>query len=245
MIVYKEILVVLLLAHTLADFYFQTEAMAKKKEKDFLYVIIHSVVYGLVCSFYIKLIFPNFDDLCLWVLVVSHFAIDVLKYYISSKNFIKKYGKYIFFVDQVIHLTILAFVSYLEIQSGKICDYNTMIINILNIIEIPIQTLNTLLLQLLLIHKPINIFIVKMMESYKPDEKKEEGTMKVGRLIGTIERVIILFFLLIQQYSSIGLVLTAKSIARYNKISENQEFAEYYLLGTLLSTICVIIVSLL
>ena len=50
MIVYKEILVVLLLAHTLADFYFQTEAMAKKKEKDFLYVIIHSVVYGLVCS---------------------------------------------------------------------------------------------------------------------------------------------------------------------------------------------------
>ena len=69
--------------------------------------------------------------------------------------------------------------------------------------------------------------------------------MKVGRLIGTIERVIILFFLLIQQYSSIGLVLTAKSIARYNKISENQEFAEYYLLGTLLSTICVIIVSLL
>ena len=48
----------------------------------------------------------------------------------------------------------------------------------------------------------------------------------------------------IKQYSSVGLVLTAKSIARYNKIAEDQKFAEYYLLGTLLSTICVLVVSL-
>ena len=53
-----------------------------------------------------------------------------------------------------------------------------------------------------------------------------------------------LFFLLIKQYSSVGLVLTAKSIARYNKISEDKEFAEYYLLGTLLSTICVLMISI-
>lgn len=63
-------------------------------------------------------------------------------------------------------------------------------------------------------------------------------------MIGTFERIIILFFLSIQQYSSIGLVLTTKSIARYNKISEDQMFAEYYLLGTLLSTICVLLISI-
>lgn len=34
--------------------------------------------------------------------------------------------------------------------------------------------------------------------------------------------------------------MTAKSIARYDRISKDQEFAEYYLLGTLLSTICAI-----
>lgn len=50
-----------------------------------------------------------------------------------------------------------------------------------------------------------------------------------------------LFFLMIKQYSSVDLMLTAKSTARYNKISKNQEFAEYYLLGTLLITICVVI----
>lgn len=45
-------------------------------------------------------------------------------------------------------------------------------------------------------------------------------------------------------YSAVGLVLTAKSIARYDRISKEQEFAEYYLLGTLLSTIYAITVSL-
>ena len=45
------------------------------------------------------------------------------------------------------------------------------------------------------------------------------------------------------QYSAIGLVLTAKSIARYDKIAKEPDFAEYYLLGTLLSTVAVILIS--
>ena len=82
------------------------------------------------------------------------------------------------------------------------------------------------------------------MNDYKPEDKKKDDTIKAGRMIGTVERIIMLFFLSIKQYSSVGLVLTAKSIARYNKIAEDQKFAEYYLLGTLLSTICVLVVSL-
>jgi hypothetical protein len=38
-----------------------------------------------------------------------------------------------------------------------------------------------------------------------------------------------------------GVVLTAKSIARYDRISKDQGFAEYYLLGTLMSTACVVL----
>ncbi|MFR1756207.1 MAG: hypothetical protein ACLSWA_04980 [Thomasclavelia spiroformis] len=107
---------------------------------------------------------------------------------------------------------------------------------------IPIESLLLLALKLLLIYKPINIFIALIMNDYKPEYK--DDTIKAGRMIGTVERIIMLFFLSIKQYSSVGLVLTAKSIARYNKIAENQKFAEYYLLGTLLSTICVLVVSL-
>ena len=43
------------------------------------------------------------------------------------------------------------------------------------------------------------------------------------------------------QYAAMGLVLTAKSIARYDKITKDEKFAEYYLLGTLISTACVVV----
>lgn len=63
-------------------------------------------------------------------------------------------------------------------------------------------------------------------------------------MIGTLERIIMVIFISIGQYSAVGLVLTAKSIARYDRISKDQAFAEYYLLGTLLSTICAVIAAL-
>lgn len=241
---YKELLIFLLLVHILGDFYFQTESMAIKKEEKFKYVVLHSIIYGLVTIFSIKFVCLSFDNIYLWILVISHFVIDSIKYYLKKYNGVKKQEKYVFFIDQMIHFIIMMLVCYVTIKSGKICVYNPIILDVLNIMGIYIQTIIVLFLQILLIHKPVNIFIVNIMKSYKPTEKNAEDTIKAGRIIGTIERIIMLFFLSIQQYSSVGLVLTAKSIARYNKISENQEFAEYYLLGTLLSTICVLIISL-
>ena len=134
------------------------------------------------------------------------------------------------------------FISYYALKSGEVYKYNAFINDVLVIVAIPIESLLLLALKLLLIHKPINIFIALIMNDYKPEDK--DDTIKAGRMIGTVERIIMLFFLSIKQYSSVGLVLTAKSIARYNKIAEDQKFAEYYLLGTLLSTICVLVVSL-
>lgn len=49
-----------------------------------------------------------------------------------------------------------------------------------------------------------------------------------------------MIFIAMNQYAALGLVLTAKSIARYDKIAKDEKFAEYYLLGTLLSTACVV-----
>ncbi|NLC26475.1 MAG: hypothetical protein GX777_07650 [Fastidiosipila sp.] len=73
----------------------------------------------------------------------------------------------------------------------------------------------------------------------------EEGYPGAGSLIGILERLIILIMLSQNQYAAIGFVLTAKSIARYSKLAENKIFAEYYLLGTLLSITAVILTYLL
>lgn len=244
---YKEILMILLFAHILSDFYFQTESMAKKKERYFKYIIIHSIVYGLITLIAVKLICINFENKYLWIIVISHFIIDAIKFSLKKNKVIKKYQKYIFIIDQVIHIAILMIVSYFMIKSDNSYRYNLMIQDILNIMGISIESIIIFLVQLLLVHKPANIFIVNIMQTYKPIDKENdnsESIKKAGRVIGTLERIIMLFFLLIKQYSSVGLVLTAKSIARYNKISENKEFAEYYLLGTLLSTICVLVISI-
>ena len=48
-------------------------------------------------------------------------------------------------------------------------------------------------------------------------------------------------FLILGQYAAIALVFTAKSIARYDMISKNQGFAEYYLIGSLFSMISVLV----
>ena len=241
---YTEIFTFLLLVHILGDFYFQSESMAIKKEKDIKWVVYHSIVYGIVTLLFIKMMSINFDNKYIFILVVSHFIIDAIKFFIIKRHIIKKYENYIFSIDQLLHIIILVFVSYLLIKSNKVYRYNLLILDILNIMGLSISVILSIILKILLIHKPVNIFIVSIMKSYKPVNKKEKNTIRAGRMIGTFERIIMLFFLSIQQYSSIGLVLTAKSIARYNKISEDQIFAEYYLLGTLLSTICVLLISI-
>lgn len=243
---YREMLVIFMMAHILSDFYFQSESMARKKDKCFKYLVIHSIVYGLVTLIIVKLISTNFENIYLWIIIFSHFLVDALKYILKKNQLIRKHQKNIFIIDQVIHIAILMIVSYFMIKSGKSYKYNVMILDIFNIIGISIQSAIILVVQMLLVHKPANILIVHIIQSYKPIDKENsntENTKKAGRMIGTIERIIMLFFLLIKQYSSVGLVLTAKSIARYNKISEDKEFAEYYLLGTLLSTICVLMIS--
>ena len=66
------------------------------------------------------------------------------------------------------------------------------------------------------------------------DDEKHKGAV-----IGILERIIIAVLLFAGQYAAIGLVLTAKSVARYEKLKD-KEFAETYLLGTLLSTLLVV-----
>ena len=104
------------------------------------------------------------------------------------------------------------------------------------------------ILAILIIHEPANILIQSILKELKDEDTVDSGTkgiapsdMKAGRKIGSIERLIMLLFIAMNQYTAMGMVLTAKSIARYDQITREQTFAEYYLIGTLLSTASVVI----
>lgn len=56
-----------------------------------------------------------------------------------------------------------------------------------------------------------------------------------GRIIGNVERLIVTTLVCLGQYGAIGFVLAAKSLARFPQLSESRDFAEYYLIGTLVS----------
>ena len=68
------------------------------------------------------------------------------------------------------------------------------------------------------------------------DEDRTAGAVDVarGRAIGVLERALTLTFVLLGQYGAAGLVVAAKSLARF-KALEDREFAEYFLVGTLAS----------
>jgi hypothetical protein len=66
----------------------------------------------------------------------------------------------------------------------------------------------------------------------KPGETAEQ-VENAGMYIGWLERFLVVTAILVQSPSMVGLILTGKSIARFPELKER--FAEYFLIGTLLS----------
>ena len=113
------------------------------------------------------------------------------------------------------------------------------------------------LLMFLLLGKPANMIIREMngkeniMHPVQASQipvldaiRQEPEYRNAGSLIGTLERLLIAIMILLGQYAAIGLIFTAKSITRYDRISKDPSFAEYYLVGTLMSTLIAIVTVL-
>lgn len=232
----------------MGDFYFQTERMAGRKAGLLSWVFIHGLWYWAAV---LTVMLPVFS----WetiafgtIAALSHLAIDLVKYfYISGqkKRMTPAKDQLIFMTDQLLHIGCLIVTSYFFTVKAGGLNACKGVTEFFSVVGVSGGSALSWAAVLLIIHKPANIAIAKMLTIYRPQNKISDARYdkNAGRFIGTIERIIILIFISIQQYSAIGLVLTAKSIARYDKIAKEPEFAEYYLLGTLLSTAAVIITS--
>lgn len=247
---FRDYFILLLLAHTISDFYIQTEKMAEKKDESIKWVFIHCLCYWFTLMV-VSIPVMSWDVFTFGTIVaISHLIIDVMKYLYILK--LKKKAKMtmlkernVFLMDQLLHfICLIAFAYLFVLKVGKLnlCD---SVSEFFAIVGIPVISFAAWITTLLIIHKPANITISKLLMLYRPKDKEDNKkySNNAGRFIGTIERIIILIFISIGQYAAIGLVLTAKSIARYDRISKEKDFAEYYLLGTLISTAMAIIVS--
>jgi hypothetical protein len=75
-------------------------------------------------------------------------------------------------------------------------------------------------------------------------ESGGEVELRRGKMIGIAERLLIFYFVLTHNLAAIGFVLAAKGFTRFREL-DDRDFAEYVLIGTLLSASGAIAVGLL
>lgn len=240
----KDVWLLLFIGHVLGDFYLQSSSLATLKETSAKKLGLHCFFY-LVAMIGVTLPIFNWSLLSIViVLSVLHTVIDGLKFLLTKHVSIKKdKNATVFLADQGLHILVLLLAaSYIKIYPIE-TNYITGVKFLINTFNVDMEHFLSWILILLLLVRPCSIIIKKVLNRYRPrnEEECEEGVPNAGALIGVLERLFILLMLSVNQFTAIGFVLTAKSIARYNKISENPQFAEYYLLGTLMSTLLIII----
>lgn len=240
----RIVTLLLLIGHFLGDFYFQTNSLAKEKESSVQKLLLHCLIYWLVM---VAVLLPVFNWSLFWLAATVsflHLLIDGGKHFLTKRQSLnekKEAGVYL--VDQACHIFVLLTAYVYLVFSNISIRYLAWIDTLILGLGIDMNAALSWVLILLILIQPASITIRKVLNHYRPDSEEaiDDGIPNAGALIGIFERFIILLMLSVNQLTAIGFVLTAKSVARYNKISENPQFAEYYLLGTLLSSLLIIL----
>jgi hypothetical protein len=92
----------ILFAHMLGDYFFQTEYIARNKGSDNYILLVHSVLY----TFAVYIIFGNHISYLFYILMIlSHFIID----YIKARDITPKLigDKRALILDQLLHYLII------------------------------------------------------------------------------------------------------------------------------------------
>lgn len=122
-----------------------------------------------------------------------------------------------------------------------------LIVNDLDFMGFYINQLLRWILFIVIILKPVNINFKIFFDKYAPQNSNNDINSRkssvdgAGAMIGNLERLLIAILMFYGQYGAIGLVFTAKSVTRFDKITKDANFAEYYLIGSLYSMLCVLV----
>ncbi|HRO42169.1 MAG TPA: DUF3307 domain-containing protein [Flavipsychrobacter sp.] len=208
--------------HVIGDFILQPgKWVQSRNEKHFRspYLYFHALIHVLIA-----LIFTA--SIGWWLAVViglGHLTLDGLKSYLKRNDLIA------FIVDQLLHLLIIFLGVAIISQTDLVYEFSKLLEN-----EIYWWRSFGFLLVVALYPKLIS-FATKQWRKDIPPER--EKLYKAGRWIGIIERVLVLSFVLIQQFGAVGFLLAAKSVFRFGDLKEGRDkgHTEYVLIGTLLS----------
>lgn len=231
------------IAHLLADFIFQPHSWSIQKSNNIL--TRHHIYHCLVVFLFSYLLSFDYG---FWkfalILTGIHFTTDILKSFLELKPQPNGKSSNNFFIDQLIHIATLFAISILY---HYYCGINF-------IVEIPVNV-TIIVAGFILCAKPTNVFIKNIFISFSIEtppnteqsknlestQNNEKSLPNAGKLIGIMERFLVLSLILVGQYSAVGLIIAAKSILRFRSPQQN----EYILVGTLLSFGIAVMISIL
>lgn len=223
-------------AHLIGDFILQNKKMVLEKMRLKLtskYLYLHSIIHGVL----IYIISMNWRS---WLppllITATHLIIDIWKLY-QKNNLI------FFFIDQLLHIICII---------GIWAIYRTSIPITLAFQHIQQSTSFWLLLMGYgIIIWPLSMMLGLATQKWRVQIQaqsalNENSLAEAGRWIGIFERVMVFTFIMTNHFEGIGLLITAKSILRFNDIKgpAQRKETEYVLIGTLMSFCISIIIGL-
>ncbi|WP_243471478.1 DUF3307 domain-containing protein [Winogradskyella sp. MH6] len=227
------IILKLILAHILGDFFLQPQKWVKEKEKKKLkskWLYVHVAIH-------IALMFLLVWDFSYWVLILligtSHFIIDALKLLLQKK----KTKRFYFFADQILHLAaifLLTTAMYYEDIAPSLSISTSALFLIICLVFLTQPT--SIIMKI--------IFTKWNISKYTEDN---ESLKDAGKYIGILERLLVFIFVIVGHWEAVGFLITAKSVFRFGDLTSTKErkLTEYILIGTLISFGIAIVVSLL
>lgn len=228
------VLVWLLLAHFLTDFYLQPKSWVIDREQAHFksrgllkHTAMHALTSGLALGICIAMsqLSLSANVLLAWLAIwLSHYLVDVVKSYArpSAASLL---------LDQLAHIVMLTLIwgwltglwPFVMAWSLGFLLQRDMLI---------------MVLAYLLAARPVSFFTAAVLHRQAAAlVGTSEGLIEAGRMIGYVERWLIVSFVLTGQFIGIGFLLAAKSIFRFGDLSQAHErrLTEYMLLGTLVS----------
>ena len=217
------ILLKLIIAHFLTDFILQPTSWIKERQakkwrsgKLYLHALVTAAIAYFLSGLWATWWLPVF-------VFVTHLLTDLWKSYRPAKMTY-------FLIDQLLH--IIALVILWIVIFHKWDETAIFLSQIYHSVKFL-----TVIGAYIFITWPMGIMVGLATERWRDEAGvNAEGLARAGMWIGFFERFLILTFILIDQYTAVGLLIAAKSILRFNdKEGNTQKKTEYVLIGTLMS----------
>ena len=239
-----KLFLLIIISHLIGDFLFQSKNIVNLKEnnkiKGYMFhgFIIFTITFCLIFYYGIKIAF-----ILSLLISIIHTIIDFIKEKITNES--STVELYAFIGDQLLHFFTIFLVWKYFRTNMSIPVFNNDLINI-NLLNIN-TTLNKILIFIifyLLVLFTGAVLLEKILNVIDVEMEEDGDNIRLGKYIGIIERAIILTLVTFGSLSSIGIIFTAKSLARFRELNK-KTFVEYYLLGTLSSIFIALVGGLL